>query len=715
MKGLLSKDNLSSGASAVSSFIIALLFLMTSFIAARPLQVDAMTSVETPRVIFKLGDTPAAVSALALADTDGDGTKDFVLGSIGSGDFIASTYIVFNKPNLPAVVNLDSLGSFGYKITTSELSFFGTSAIGQDIENVGDINGDNKDDLLISTVVPKVSGIQYAYLLYGKSDNSDIDVNNLLLSEGTRFKAQVTVNNLYLALAGVGDVNGDNLDDFIFGDFTKNLVGEGTDGQVHVVLGRTFWPAELDLNNLSGADGFQINGKIQSQTGYAVSAAGDVNGDGYNDMLFTSPQDGIALGITRAVYVVFGKQNPQNVSLASLSDQGIRMFSETQRIALNGAVEGLGDVNEDGFDDIAIRIEPSFSSPNDAPVITVFGRATAGEINLDTLGTEGSLLTAESDDVSFPVALARSDSDLFVSSHTSPSLEGDDAAGVVYGVPLSSLSSSQVLPNPTSFAVRGAESQIYLGGIIADGSVNGELLVSVGSGTSNIVAAVVPARDANIVLTSPEPETINLSPIADTYIRSGQPNRNHGSDTEMQLRSSGDNRTLLRFDQDALEGSIGNGTILSAKLRLIIADNGNNWGSTGRTVDLYRMLTDWVEGNGTQNDRGTGSGVTWSCAIDSNVANQAKNCSGDTEWEMGQPNNPSVHPWVQAVTATQTIINNQTGIVEFDVTGDLVSFMTGTDNYGWLLKKTNENQNGQVSFGTRESQLVPQLIVTYQP
>jgi hypothetical protein len=216
-------------------------------------------------------------------------------------------------------------------------------------------------------------------------------------------------------------------------------------------------------------------------------------------------------------------------------------------------------------------------------------------------------------------------------------------------------------------------------------------------------------------LPNPEPQTVMLGAMSDTYVRSGQNNQNEGGGQFMKLQSSGDNRALVRFDQNAIQTAIGSGTVLSAKLRLTITDNGNNWGTTGRTIDAHRLLVNWAEGNGTENNRGSGPGATWNCAIDAEIATMAKNCSGATEWEMGQPNNPAVHPWVPAVSATQTITNGQSGVVEFDVTADINSFVNGTTNYGWLLKKTNENQNGMVGFGTKESAAAPQLVITYQP
>jgi hypothetical protein len=220
---------------------------------------------------------------------------------------------------------------------------------------------------------------------------------------------------------------------------------------------------------------------------------------------------------------------------------------------------------------------------------------------------------------------------------------------------------------------------------------------------------------AQLVVTGGEPQSVSLSPLADTYVRSGQSNHNQGGSQFMQIQSSGSNRGLVRFDQGSLQSMVGGGTVLSAKLRLTITDNGDNWGATGRTVDVHRLLSDWAEGNGTENDRGTGTGATWSCVIDNLIQNQAKDCSGSSQWEMGQPNNPSVHPWFATPTATQTINNGQSGVVEYDVTGDVQAFLSGAHaNYGWLIKKTNEGQNGQVSFGTRESQFAPELVITYQ-
>ncbi len=225
-----------------------------------------------------------------------------------------------------------------------------------------------------------------------------------------------------------------------------------------------------------------------------------------------------------------------------------------------------------------------------------------------------------------------------------------------------------------------------------------------------------PSDSISVIVEDSTPQTFTLLPTADTYIREGQDNRNHGADTEMDVRSSGNNRALVRFDQSAIDSTVGNGTIISAILKLKINDNGANWGSTGRTVDIHRLLTDWAEGNGMANDRGMGSGATWNCAVDSNIQNQSRNCIGSTEWEMRQPNNPSVHPWFAEATDSILVTNVLSGTIEYDVTVDLQNFLDGEiSNYGWLIKKTEESQSGWVNFGTKESALMPELVITYHP
>ncbi|HVZ11801.1 MAG TPA: DNRLRE domain-containing protein [Patescibacteria group bacterium] len=215
---------------------------------------------------------------------------------------------------------------------------------------------------------------------------------------------------------------------------------------------------------------------------------------------------------------------------------------------------------------------------------------------------------------------------------------------------------------------------------------------------------------------TPTPSQVTLSPIADTYIKNGSQNENEGNSTFLELQSSGHRRNLVKFDQSSIQAAIGNSQNYTATLRFTITDNGNNWGTTGRTIEAHRLTQDWTEGNGfidgnSPTYRGTGSGATWNCATDSNIANQNDDCSGSIAWNM---DNSSSWPFVTNATSTKTIQNNQTGTVDFDVTADVQSFVNGSSqDFGWLIKKTDEGQNGRIDFGSRQTSSSPILILNF--
>ncbi len=215
---------------------------------------------------------------------------------------------------------------------------------------------------------------------------------------------------------------------------------------------------------------------------------------------------------------------------------------------------------------------------------------------------------------------------------------------------------------------------------------------------------------------TPTPSSSTLNSVADSYVKQGSQNENEGSSTFLRLQSNGHNRALVKFDESQIQSAVGNSTNYTAKLRFTITDNGNNWGSSGRTIEVHKLTKDWIEGNGfidgnSPSNKGTGSGLTWNCATDTNIANSNDDCSGSTAWNM---DNSSSWPFIGSATATILITNNQSGTVDFDVTSDIQSFISNSStNYGWIVKKTDEGANGRVQFGSRQSSSTPQLIISH--
>ena len=156
---------------------------------------------------------------------------------------------------------------------------------------------------------------------------------------------------------------------------------------------------------------------------------------------------------------------------------------------------------------------------------------------------------------------------------------------------------------------------------------------------------------------------VTLPARGDTYVRSLAPNQNQGTDTLVRLAALGSNRGLLFFDNDALRGAVGTGSLVSASLQLDV-DNASGWGTNGRPIALHRLTQTSSE-----------AAATWSCALDANVNNSKADCSGTNVWSMGATN-PAALPFVSTASATTTIVNNQKGTISLDVTADVAAIVS---------------------------------------
>jgi hypothetical protein len=195
-----------------------------------------------------------------------------------------------------------------------------------------------------------------------------------------------------------------------------------------------------------------------------------------------------------------------------------------------------------------------------------------------------------------------------------------------------------------------------------------------------------------------ETETFVIPVQKDSFLTQGSQKNNEGANVILNIKSSDKHRPVIAFDTDTINSAVDGRPLQSAVLRLYITENGNNWGSDGNTIGVHRLLADWHEGNGWNvgnNIAGTGSGVTWGCAIDTDISNNLNDCS--TQWDGGS--------FQSTATSNVLITNNlMNQWVEFNVTSDVLGFLNGTSaNYGWIMKKTSESMNGDVKFPSRES------------
>jgi hypothetical protein len=135
-----------------------------------------------------------------------------------------------------------------------------------------------------------------------------VELSSLDGTNGFRINGEAIGHGFGRSVSSAGDLNGDGFDDLIVGApyAYENAYSSVTGGSSYVIFGSADPLVNLNVSTLNGSNGFQLTGEHGfGNTGYAVAAAGDVNEDGFDDVIITTgvPNGGFK---TTAAYVVFG-------------------------------------------------------------------------------------------------------------------------------------------------------------------------------------------------------------------------------------------------------------------------------------------------------------------------------------------------------------------------------------------------------------------------
>ncbi|MGN7614533.1 hypothetical protein ACQZV8_20885, partial [Magnetococcales bacterium HHB-1] len=336
-------------------------------------------------------------------DINGDGLSDMVIGAPQGdptvGTDAGETYVIFGEKGAwDATFDLTTLdGSNGFVLPGIDVG--GTS--GSSLSLIGDINGDGLDDLIIGAQKTDVGGNADAgstFVVFGQKSgwSSNFDFSTLDGSNGFRIDGETAGQNIGWKSSSGGDINGDGIDDFVLGTYFADPGGVTNAGESYVVFGKTSgWTSSMVLSSLDGNSGFRLQGaEADDRSGVDVSLAGDLNSDGFDDLLVGAYfADQYGLSAAGESYVIYGQSSwTADISLSTVgSTTDGFLFTggvNTGRLGIN--VDVAGDINGDGFDDLVMGAHRS--SPNNVyqagESYLVFGFSDPSDDI--TLGTSGN-------------------------------------------------------------------------------------------------------------------------------------------------------------------------------------------------------------------------------------------------------------------------------------------------------------------------------------
>ena len=263
------------------------------------------------------------ISVSTAGDMNGDGYSDVIAGAIGNdagGSSAGRVYIYLNS-----MTGTDIADEF----------FTGAAAndeFGKSVSTAGDMNGDGFDDIIIgaeyASVVGSNSGRAYIYFGGVVQDNiADVTLNG-----------EAAFNNFGASVSTAGDVNGDGYSDVIVG--ARLNAANGTNaGRAYIYFGGNIPDTIADVV-LTGAAAFDL-------FGISVSSAGDVNGDSYSDVIVGALFNDAGGNEAGRAYVYFGGNIMNNVA-------DIIFTGEATGDSFGNSVSAAGDMNGDGFSDVII-------------------------------------------------------------------------------------------------------------------------------------------------------------------------------------------------------------------------------------------------------------------------------------------------------------------------------------------------------------------------
>jgi len=304
-------------------------------------------------------------SVAGAGDVNGDGYADVLVGAPSEGTGSQGAAFVF----LGAA---HGLADGGPATAASQLESDQSDArLGFSVAGAGDVNGDGYDDVLVGAPFYDAGELLEgaAFVFLGSAAG-------IVGGDPTTAAAQLESDQVNAGfgagVAGAGDVNGDGYADVIVGAYLYDA-GETDDGAAFVFLG--------SAAGIVGGDPTTAAAQLESdqanaEFGASVAGAGDVNGDGYADVLVGAPEYDAAQTDEGAVFVFLG--SAAGIASGGPATAAVQLESGQAGAYLGISVAGAGDVNGDGYADIVVGASDYDAGETDEGAAAVLLGSAAG-------------------------------------------------------------------------------------------------------------------------------------------------------------------------------------------------------------------------------------------------------------------------------------------------------------------------------------------------
>jgi hypothetical protein len=341
---------------------------------------------------------------LGTGDVDGDGFDDLVVSSPGEGN--GRVYVLYG-PLRDIYLSLEYDASF--EGTSSDV--LDDLGLGTQVELV-DLNGDNQKDIVLAS--PGSNELGMVYVIYSpENDRYDGDYSISSIVDATISGNEIDTQ-IGCRLSSAGDVNDDRLEDLLISTCTER---DDTSGFATLLYGQetNLMSGEYTLDNADGIEAgvsaitvensgiFSGSGSIdstgiQDNFGAYASGVGDLNGDGFDEMMFGAV--GALSTDQGSAYLLYGDSNFYNSDYVSTVDMDASGVGVNANDKFGMSFEGGGDINGDGYNEFLVSAPEASTARGYVDIYTgetvnsgVFGALTpiatiSGETNNDYFGTD---------------------------------------------------------------------------------------------------------------------------------------------------------------------------------------------------------------------------------------------------------------------------------------------------------------------------------------